>query len=51
MNLHTNLDLTLKEDYDSIISSEQMRLVKRGMNLDESLSILCRKCMFAKNLK
>lgn len=41
----------LKEDYDSIISSEQMRLVKRGMNLDESLSILCRKCMFAKNLK
>ena len=38
----------LKEDYDSIISSEQMRLVKRGMNLDESLSILCRKCMFAK---
>lgn len=40
----------LKEDYDSIISSEQMRLVKRGMNIDESLSILCRKCMFAKIL-
>lgn len=41
----------LNQDYCQILKSESMRQIKRGMNLDESIPILCRKCMYAKKVK
>lgn len=41
----------LQQNYDEIVKSKQMRLIKRGMNLDESIPILCRKCMYAKKIE
>ena len=40
----------LNQDYCQILKSESMRQIKRGMNLDESIPILCRKCMYAKKI-
>ena len=36
--------------YEDIIKSEMMRQVKRGMHIDETIPIICRKCMFAKSI-
>lgn len=36
--------------YEDIMKSEMMRQIKRGMHLDENIPIICRKCMFAKNM-
>lgn len=41
----------LLEDYDHIMHGEEMQKIKRAMNIDESLPLLCRKCLFAKNLE
>lgn len=36
--------------YEDIMKSEMMRQIKRGMHIDENIPIICRKCMFAKNM-
>lgn len=38
----------LENSYEDIIQSDELRQVKRGMNIDESIPIICRKCMYAK---
>ena len=39
----------LKNSYEDIIKSNELLQVKRGMNIDENIPIICRKCMYAKN--
>lgn len=40
----------LEDEYSQLMCSETMHEIKRGMHIDETLPILCRKCMYAKNI-
>ena len=38
----------LEDSYEDIMKSTELLQVKRGMNIDENISTICRKCMYAK---
>lgn len=40
----------IKNEYLDIIHGNEMRKIKCGMNIDENVDILCRRCMYAKNV-
>ena len=40
----------LVDDYEQLMNSEMMRHIKRGMHIDETLPLLCRKCIYANNI-
>lgn len=41
----------LLEDYEQIMHGKEMRKIKRAMNIDESIPLLCRNCFLAKSLE
>ena len=46
------MDKNLKENtYDEIRNDEEMQKVFRGINGDQSVDLLCRKCLFAMVVK
>lgn len=41
----------LEEDYEQILHGDEMKSIKRAMKIEESIPLLCRKCVYAKKIE